>query len=208
MSHSDAPLIVFASGNPGKLAEVRDALASVGGTIRGLAELDLEGEVAETGDSYADNARLKAVHWSLQSGLPALADDSGLEVDALAGAPGVRSARFGGEGLDDRQRNLLLLESLREVPPGERGACFRCVLVVATAGQVVLQAEGSRRGRILEQLRGTAGFGYDPLFFVDELSGAFAELSAAVKRSESHRARALRALEQALLLRGGWPGGL
>jgi XTP/dITP diphosphohydrolase len=205
MSTSDPPVVVFASRNPGKLAEVQDALDSVQGSIRSLAQLGLEGEVDETGGSYADNAAIKAVHWSLKSGLPTLADDSGLEVDALDGAPGVRSARYGGEGLDDRQRNLLLLEALRGVPPEQRGACFRCVLVVAVAGRVVLQAEGSRRGLILGELRGSAGFGYDPLFYVPELGAAFGELPSEVKRAESHRARALRVLEQALLERGGWP---
>jgi XTP/dITP diphosphohydrolase len=198
-------VILFASRNPGKLAEVRHALSALGGEIRGVEELGFEGDVEETGDSYLENARLKAVQWSLRSGLVSLADDSGLEVDALDGAPGVRSARFGGEGLDDAGRTALLLEKLEGVPTEERGASFRCVLVVASRGQVVCEAEGSRSGRILTAPRGRSGFGYDPVFFVPELGASFAEVPAAVKRTESHRARALRALEQALLARGGWP---
>jgi len=156
------------------------------------------GEVEENGESFVANARLKALHWSGRVADLVLADDSGLEVDALGGAPGVRSARYGGVSLDDDGRNRMLIEALSGVPSDRRGARFVCVLVLARAGRVVGQARGERCGRILAEPRGHGGFGYDPVFLVPELGWSFAELSGEDKLRHSHRGRALTALRQVL----------
>lgn len=152
----------------------------------------------ETGATYRENALLKAraVHAALK--LPALGDDSGIEVDALGGAPGVRSARYAGESAGDAENNARLLEVLRGRPASERRARFRCVLaLVGPAGEETV-VEGVCAGRILESPRGDHGFGYDPLFLPDGMTESFAQLPQAVKDRISHRARAAEALRKAL----------
>lgn len=154
----------------------------------------------ETGATYADNARLKARVAARAAGALALADDSGLEVDALGGAPGPRSARFGGPGLDDAARCRRLLELLRDVPDARRSARFRCVVAVADpASGDARTVEGVAEGRILRTERGTGGFGYDPIFYYPPLGRTFAELTEAEKGEVSHRGRALAAARRLLL---------
>jgi XTP/dITP diphosphohydrolase len=197
--------LVFATRNAGKLTELRQLLAELdGGAIEVLSAADLDlPEVVEDADSFAGNAAKKALSASRAAGLPALADDSGLEVDALGGAPGVISARYAGPEQDDRRNNDKLLAALARVPPQRRTARFRSVLALAdTAGSLaerVLTAEGTCEGMILEAPRGTGGFGYDPLFFAPELGMTFAEAGIGPKNHLSHRARAMRAMRPQLL---------
>lgn len=196
--------VVLATGNRGKAREFADLLGPAW-------ELCLQSDLgvkpaAETGDSFAANALIKARHASAATGLPALADDSGLEVDALDGAPGVLSARYAGEAAGDADNLRLLLERMAAVPAGRRSARFRCVLayVRSAADSAPLLAEGSWEGRIAVAPRGEAGFGYDPVF-EDAASGlTAAELPAVRKNELSHRGQALRALRE--LLRQGEQG--
>jgi XTP/dITP diphosphohydrolase len=191
--------VVFASGNPDKLAEVGALLTNRGLTLVPQAQFT-EVAAAETGDSFAANALIKARHAALASGLPAIADDSGLEVDWLGGAPGVRSARFAGPTASDADNNALLLRRLEGVDDELRTARFRCVLVYLRGPEDAepLICEGVWSGRILAGPRGVGGFGYDPLFLVPELGRSAAELSTAEKNLHSHRGQALRALLAAL----------
>ena len=193
-------MLLVATGNPGKLAEFRRLLRgieAVSPAERGLEEL----RVAETGTTFHDNALLKARAFAAASGCVSLADDSGLEVDALGGAPGVTSARYGGEGLDDRGRCRLLLKALAGVPRLERGARFRCCLVAAAPDGRLASVEGVCEGRILEAPAGGGGFGYDPVFFSREAGRGMAELTPGEKGAVSHRGRALRAIRPLLLER-------
>jgi XTP/dITP diphosphohydrolase len=195
--------LVFATRNPGKLAELRQLLADLDAfEVVSADELDLP-DVIEDADSFAGNAALKARSASRASGLPALADDSGLEVDALGGAPGVHSARYAGPEQDDRRNNEKLLAALAGVPPERRSARFRSVLALADIagplGDRVLLSDGACEGVVLEAPRGTGGFGYDPLFFSPELGVTFAEAGVGPKNDLSHRARAMRAMRAQLL---------
>jgi XTP/dITP diphosphohydrolase len=197
--------LVVATRNAGKLREVAAALAAAGIEAVGLAALgDAAGAVEETGASFEANARLKAEAASRHTDLPVLADDSGLEVDALGGEPGVRSARWGGAGCDDAGRNRRLLEALRGVPAERRAARFRCVLAVARHGATLAVFEGTVEGRISTEPRGSGGFGYDPVFCHPPSGKTFGELTAAEKGRCSHRGRALAALVAALRERPGW----
>jgi XTP/dITP diphosphohydrolase len=191
--------LVLASGNPGKLREL-ETLLGPGWQILSQAELGIS-PAEETGDSFAANALLKARHAARHSGLPALADDSGIEVDALGGRPGVHSARYAGPGATDEDNNRLLLRELAGVPDARRTARYRCVLAfVANADDPSpLLVEGTWEGRIGFEPRGRGGFGYDPLF-IDAASGLTgAELSPAEKNARSHRGQALARLKPLLL---------
>lgn len=189
--------LVLATGNRGKLREMRALLADAGWELVGARELGVPPPtVLETGRSYAENAVAKAVAYARVSGLPALADDSGLEVDALGGAPGPLSARFGGPGLDDRGRLERLLAALDGVPPGRRGARFRCVVALAQPGGSAVVREGELRGRVALAPRGESGFGYDPVFELPD-GRTLAEIGEE-KQELSHRARALAAVAEAL----------
>jgi len=192
--------VVLASGNAGKLREVRELLAALPIELVGLDEV---GGVAlpEEGDDYAANAAAKALAAARASGQLAIGDDSGLEVDALGGAPGPRSARYGGPGLDDAGRTRALLAALAGVPAERRGARFVCVAALATPGGAVVTVRGECPGRIAAAPRGAAGFGYDPVFEVAPGGPTMAELPAAEKHRVSHRGRALRALEPELRAR-------
>jgi len=194
--------LVFATRNPGKVVELHQLCAGLELEILSARDLDVP-DVVEDGDSFAANAAKKALEVSRATGLPALADDSGLEVDALGGAPGVISARYAGPEHDDRRNNDKLLRELDGVPPGRRTARFRSVVALADAsgrlGGEVLTAEGTCEGIILEQPRGTGGFGYDPLFFAPELGCTFAEAGVGPKNDLSHRARAMRAMRPRLV---------
>jgi XTP/dITP diphosphohydrolase len=152
----------------------------------------------ETGATYRDNAILKARAAARLTGSPAVADDSGLEVDALGGAPGLLSARYGGPGLDDAGRCARLLAELRDVPEARRTARFRCVLALVEPGGREQVVEGVAEGRIAEAPRGRGGFGYDPVFYYPPLGRTFAELTDAEKAEVSHRGRAARALRRLL----------
>lgn len=191
--------IVLASGNQGKLAEFRQLLAPTQLEILPQSALFVP-EAEETGLSFVENAILKARNAARHAVLPAIADDSGLEVDALHGAPGIFSARFAGPNADDAANNRKLLELMREVPDAERGARFQCVLVYLRHAEdpspVICQ--GTWEGRLLSAPRGESGFGYDPLFFVPALNASAAELDPAVKNRLSHRGQALAKLLAAL----------
>lgn len=184
--------LVLATQNEGKIVEVREALADLPLELLSAAEAGIDAFPEETGSSYEENALLKAGFAALRSGLPALADDSGLEVDALDGAPGIYSARFGGK-LSPGERIAYLLERIKEVPAGERGASLVGCMVLATPGGEVRSFFGSCRGEILEGPRGEGGFGYGRIFRSADLGITFGEASVEEKRRVSHRGRALRA---------------
>jgi XTP/dITP diphosphohydrolase len=187
--------LVLASSNRGKLDELRELLSPSGYELVAQSEFGVD-DAEETGSTFVENALLKARHAARITGLAALADDSGLLVDALDGAPGLRSARFAGEHGNAAANNALLLERLRDVSPDRRGAHFYCVLVLLRGADdpQPLIAEGSWRGRILEAPRGMQGFGYDPLFLPDGQTLSAAELDPATKNRISHRGQALVAL--------------
>ena len=191
--------VVLASRNAKKLAELQDLLESLGLRLRAVAEFT-DANADEPAPTFVENALLKARHAARASGLPALADDSGIEVDALGGAPGVRSARFAGPDASDADNNAKLLEALRDVPDAARTARYVCVLALVRSPEdpIPLIAEGQWRGRILREGRGRGGFGYDPLFWVESHRCTSAELPPALKNRMSHRARAAAALLQAL----------
>lgn len=193
--------LVLASGNKGKLREFHDLLTPLGFVIRPQADYAVP-EVEETGRTFVENALLKARQACRVSGLPALADDSGLEVDALNGAPGIHSARFAGEPRSDEANNRKLLEALAEVAEGERRARYWCVLVYLRHidDPVPLIVQCSWEGEILAHPRGEGGFGYDPLFWIPECGMSAAELSAEEKNRLSHRGRAMQALVERLAI--------
>jgi XTP/dITP diphosphohydrolase len=197
------PTLLVATRNQGKMEELAELLAGVDVAWTSLDGLEAQGmaiePVAETGDSFEANAILKAEGYARQTGLLTLADDSGLEVAALGGAPGVYTARYGGAELTSEERYRYLLVQMLDVAEEERGARFRCVVALASPGGVLATAEGSVAGRIVFQPAGDGGFGYDPVFFVEEQAMTMAELPAAVKNRISHRARAVMAIKPALL---------
>jgi XTP/dITP diphosphohydrolase len=186
--------IVLATGNPGKVREIQRILGEFGVTVVPQTDLGI-GDADETGTSFAVNALIKARHASLMTGLSAIADDSGLVVDALGGRPGVYSARYSGADATDDRNIDKLLQELRGVPDDKRTAAFHCCAVyVSTDGSTSLVAEGRWDGRILAQRRGTGGFGYDPVFFDPECGRTAAELGPELKNARSHRGKALTAL--------------
>ena len=186
--------IVLATTNRGKLLEIRALLAPRGIDVVQVDTVLPGWTLAEGGTTFAENARAKAVDVARRTGVPALGDDSGLEVDALGGAPSIRSARYAGEGATDAMNVAKLLEAMRDVPIGNRRATFRCALALAWPDGTVVEVEGRCDGTIALAPRGDGGFGYDPVV-VDEATGlTFAELGADAKNTSSHRARALAAL--------------
>jgi len=190
--------VLVSTRNAHKLVEIRQILGP-SFELLDLSSIPALGEVEETGTTFEENAGLKALAASAHFGGWVLADDSGLEVDALAGAPGVRSARFSGEGATDVTNRALLLEKLAGVPSNQRSARFRCVIALARGGEVLAHFSGSVEGAIIGSEKGAGGFGYDPLFVPEGFSETFAELSAETKNSLSHRGRALASLKV-------WPG--
>lgn len=192
--------LVLASGNAGKLKELQAMLAGLPLQIVPQAELGV-GDVPETGLTFVENALIKARHACEVTGLPALADDSGLIVDALDGAPGLYSARYAGSPTNDAANNAKLLDALRDVPAERRSARFYAVIVLlrhANDPQPLI-CEGSWEGRIIDELRGSNGFGYNPVFLDEALGLTAAEMSADQKNGRSHRAIALQQLKQRLL---------
>jgi XTP/dITP diphosphohydrolase len=192
--------LLIATSNKGKIAELRSLLEPLTLRLRGLEEFAEIAEVAETGSSFPENAILKARGYAAQTQLWTLADDSGLEVDALGGAPGVYSARYGGEGLSDADRTRRLLENLSQVGGANRDARFVCAIAIADPrGEVSNVSCGICEGRIAFAPRGTNGFGYDPVFVPEGYELSFGELATEIKEKISHRARALSAARSFLL---------
>ncbi len=190
--------IVMASGNAGKIREIRVLLEHLGVTVVAQSDYGVS-DADETGTTFEENAIIKARHAAVATGLPAIADDSGLAVDALDGRPGVYTARYAGREATDERNIDKLLDELKGVPEEDRGAAFHCVACfVAAADAEPLLAKGVWRGRILNARRGNRGFGYDPVFFDPQSGRAAAELSATEKNARSHRGRAMRALAEAL----------
>ncbi len=184
----------MASGNVGKLREIAQLLADLDIEVVPQSEFGVT-DADETGVTFAENALIKARHAAAATGPPAIADDSGLAVDALDGRPGVYSARYAGAGATDENNNEKLLTEMEGVADEDRGAAFHCVACfVASSDAEPIIAHGEWRGSILRERRGERGFGYDPLFFVPELGCSSAELTAAEKNARSHRGKALRAL--------------
>lgn len=191
--------LLVATRNRGKLREIREILAFAGVEVFGLADLPNAPEVEEDADTFLENARKKAWTLARATGLATLADDSGLTVTALHGRPGVRSARFAGPDATDADNNRKLLEEMEGVAAARRQAAFVCAMVLACPPQAEHCAEGRLGGSILEIPRGTAGFGYDPLFLVEGTSHTLAELDLSTKNRLSHRGKALSALLPCIL---------
>jgi XTP/dITP diphosphohydrolase len=191
--------ILVATHNKGKLKEFRDAFQPINVDVVDLSSFPDVAEVEETGIDFSENARLKAIYYSQKTGLAAVADDSGLEVEALNGAPGVLSARYGGIGATDLDRIDKLLSELINVPEGARAARFVCSLAVADHhGAIVWEGSGFCNGRIAFFPRGSNGFGYDPVFVPEGFEETFGELPETIKQRISHRARAIAKLEEYL----------
>jgi XTP/dITP diphosphohydrolase len=201
--------LLVATTNPGKVREITQILAPLGVEVRGLDSLpEIPPEPDEDQDTFAGNARLKAVYYAQAAGVPCLAEDSGLEVDALGGAPGVRSARFAGVGGSREERdaanNQMLLRLLADVPEEKRTARFVCAMCLAEpAGAVLVETRGTYEGVITSAPRGTNGFGYDPLLLVPDVGRTSAELSPEEKNARSHRGKAARALAEWLRRHAG-----
>ena len=192
--------IVLATGNAGKIRELSAMLKELQPdmTVLGLKDFPDIGDIPETGETFEDNARIKALAVARATGLVAVADDSGLAVDALNGAPGVYSARFSGEDATDERNVAKLLEALKDVPDPWRGCHFACVMLAVTPGGQELVGRGEWQGRVTHAPAGDKGFGYDPVFFDEELGLTAAQMDASVKNARSHRGLALRDLL------GGW----
>jgi XTP/dITP diphosphohydrolase len=192
------PKLLLATSNPGKIKEYRSLLNGLDYEIVTLSEEGIAEVITESGNSYEQNARLKATAYAKLSQLTALADDSGLEVDVLNGRPGIKSARFAGEAATDTERVSFLLAKLKEVPWEQRTACFKCVIVIATPEGQCDTCHGECRGIVALEARGENGFGYDPVFFLPEIGRTMAELPFEAKNRVSHRARASQKARQVL----------
>jgi len=190
--------LLLATNNLGKVREYRSLLQNIPFRLVTLAEEGITTTVNEVGESLEENARLKATVLAAQSQLPALADDSGLEVDALGGEPGRLSARYAGEGASDRDRVNYLLSRLKGVPWQRRSARFRCVIAIATPDGEVELCCGECKGFITVEPRGEQGFGYDPVFYLPELDRTMAELPLEIKNRVSHRGQAARKVPEVL----------
>jgi len=183
--------LVLATKNEGKIKEMTELLAGQDIEILSLADFPEIEEIVEDGETFRENAIIKATEVCMQTGLPTLADDSGLEVDCLEGLPGVYSARFAGEERDNSANKKKLLELLEGVPAEERTARFKCIIAVADTDCFVYISEGTCEGLITSEERGDGGFGYDPLFYLPEYDKTFAELDLETKNKISHRGKAL-----------------
>jgi XTP/dITP diphosphohydrolase len=192
--------LVVATKNKGKVAEITELLANMPVKVLNLSDFTGVPWVEETGATFAENAGLKASAYAKHLGLYALADDSGLEIEALGGGPGVYSARYGGAELGYADKMALVLEKLANVPENERKARFVCAMALAgPEGEIIHKSEGVCNGRIAFEPRGTGGFGYDPIFVPDGFSGTFGELGDDIKQQISHRARAISEIMRFLL---------
>jgi XTP/dITP diphosphohydrolase len=191
--------ILMATQNKNKLKEVREMLEPLGIQVLSLSDVDLgDVDVVEDGDTFEYNAIKKAKEIAALTKTAVLADDSGLMVDALNGAPGVYSARYSGDGATAESNNIKLLKELAETPKDRRGAKFVCVMAYATPEGDAFTTRGEAEGVILEELKGDAGFGYDPLFYVEEYKKSYAELGPVIKNKISHRSKALELMRKEL----------
>lgn len=185
---------IIATNNMGKLKDFENILSKCGHTAISLKQAGISVEPEENGTTFAENAYIKAKAVYDIAKKPVIADDSGLVVDALNGEPGVYSARYGGEGLSDYDRCMYLLNNMKDIPEEKRGGAFKSSLCAIISDNVKFEAEGEIRGKILFEVKGENGFGYDPLFYVDEFGKTFGELSLEEKNKISHRFRALESL--------------
>lgn len=190
--------IIVATRNPGKVGEFQAMLGRLGYDVESLLDYETAPETEETGSTFEENAELKSKEAAAYFGHAVLSDDSGLEVDALDGAPGVYSARFAGENKSDAANNALLLEKLADTPADQRTARFVCALSLAKPSGETLTVRGTMEGQIGFEQKGTNGFGYDPLFLIPALNQTAAELTKSEKAAISHRGQALKKLEAAL----------
>ncbi len=188
------PEILLATNNAGKVLEIRQVSAHLDWDWRGLGDFRGLPEAVEDGATFAENAGRKALHYAAATGLPTLADDSGLEVDCLDGAPGVYSARYAGDPRSDEANNRKLIAALTGVPTGLRVARFRCAMAFARPGKVLVESKGAVEGSIVDEPRGNNGFGYDPHFLLPNRGKTMAELPREEKNALSHRGQALRAI--------------
>ncbi|HXY74884.1 MAG TPA: XTP/dITP diphosphatase [Dehalococcoidales bacterium] len=193
------PKLLLGTNNKGKLREYHALLEGVPFELVSPADIGFSADVAETGKTFKENAGLKASVFMQKSGLITLADDSGLEVDALQGEPGVMSARYAGENATDMERIRFLLSKIKDIPWEKRTAQFRAVIAIAVPGEEIRFAEGECLGYITFEPRGEKGFGYDPVFFVPELGKTMAELNPAIKNRISHRGKAALQAREILL---------
>jgi XTP/dITP diphosphohydrolase len=192
--------LVIATGNKNIIREIQDKFSGIEGLeLVPLTEFPDPPEVIEDGETFLENALKKAAAIAAHTGLPAMADDSGLVVDALGGRPGVLSARYGGASADDTAKNRMILEEMKGVHAGKRTARFVCVIAVVFPGGKSFSAEGTCEGAITEAVKGTHGFGYDPIFFLPDRGKTMAELPLEEKNKISHRARALEAMKEILI---------
>ncbi len=196
--------VVIATRNRGKIRELQALLEDLGVELVSVAEMEGVPEVVEDGATFLENARKKAVEVARATGLPAIADDSGLEVDALQGRPGIYSARYAGQGASDRDNYMKLLKELEGVPEEKRTARFRCVMVAALPDGTFIWTDGTCEGLIAEEPKGSQGFGYDPVFYLPDRGRTMAEISKEEKNAISHRGKAMRRLKEKLkdLLKG------
>jgi len=190
--------LLIATHNRGKLIEYQEMFADLPFELVTLDDVGIRDDVEETGATFAENARIKAIAYARQSGLLTLADDSGLQVDALGGEPGVHSKRYAGADKNDAERIAFLLDKLRAVPAGKRAARFRCVIALATPDGKLWETDGACEGEIAFEPRGENGFGYDPIFHIAESGARMAELSTAEKNKVSHRAHAAEKAQRIL----------
>lgn len=189
------PILLLGTNNPGKVNEIKAIFSSFRGEILSPNDLSLSINIAETGLTYSENAQIKAHAYNKATGLPVLAEDSGLEVDLLQGAPGIYSARFSPiANASDRDRRVFLLSQLKDLPK-PWNAHFHCSAILITPHGQIIKKEGQCYGVIISEERGNQGFGYDPIFFIPELGATMAELDLEIKNKISHRARAMHALE-------------
>lgn len=196
MKTDNLPVIVVATTNKGKLREIKEMFAGLPLNVKSLDDFPPAPEVVENGSSFAENARIKAREYAILTGEMTIADDSGLEVDALNGAPGVFSARYGGKNAAAAEKISLLLSEIAAAPSKIRSARFRCaVAVAANDGNIIAEADATCEGTIVYEPKGNNGFGYDPVFQPDGFDRTFGELSAEIKENISHRALAFRKIK-------------
>lgn len=200
MPNSTYPIVVLASRNQKKIGEIRELLAPFGIPLKSVSDFESISEVVEDGDSFRANAEKKAIEVALATEHWAIGEDSGLQVDALNGAPGIYSARFSGPNATDEENNDKLLAELNDIPVEKRGAGYVCHVAVSDpSGKVQLNVEATCRGRIIHEAKGTNGFGYDPYFEIPEYRKTFGQFKPIVKQQISHRAKAFERLIPELL---------
>lgn len=200
MPNSTYPIVVLASQNQKKISEIRELLAPFGIPLKSVSDFESIPDVVEDGESFRANAEKKAIEVALATEHWAIGEDSGLQVDALNGAPGIYSARFSGPNATDDENNHKLLEELQEIPDKKRGAGYVCHVAVADpSGKVQLNVEATCRGRINHEAKGANGFGYDPYFEIPEYRKTFGQFKPIVKQQISHRAKAFERLIPELL---------